>query len=84
MSTRQEVWAYEFKNELEMPVLAVGAAFNFHAGELAQAPPLMQRLGLEWFFRLLKEPKTFVATVFDFESLLLESCVFTTDRVAEV
>ena len=54
---RQEVWAYEFKNELEMPVLAVGAAFNFHAGELAQAPPLMQRLGLEWFFRLLKEPK---------------------------
>ena len=53
---RQEVWAYEFKNELEMPVLAVGAAFNFHAGELAQAPPWMQRLGLEWFFRLLKEP----------------------------
>jgi len=53
---RQEVWAYEFKNELEMPVLAVGAAFNFHAGQLAQAPAWMQRLGLEWFFRLLKEP----------------------------
>lgn len=54
---RQEVWAYEFKNELEMPVLAVGAAFNFHAGQLAQAPPLLQRLGLEWFYRLTKEPK---------------------------
>lgn len=53
---RQEVWAYEFKDSLRMPVLAVGAAFNFHAGQLAQAPPTMQRLGLEWLYRLLKEP----------------------------
>lgn len=53
---RQEVWAYEFKNDLKMPVLAVGAAFNFHAGQLAQAPPIMQRWGLEWLFRLFKEP----------------------------
>jgi N-acetylglucosaminyldiphosphoundecaprenol N-acetyl-beta-D-mannosaminyltransferase len=34
----------------------VGAAFNFHAGQLAQAPRLLQDLGLEWFFRLVKEP----------------------------
>ena len=54
---RQEVWAYEFKDSIRMPVLAVGAAFNFHAGELEQAPPFMQRLGLEWFFRLTREPK---------------------------
>ena len=53
---RQEVWAYEFKDHLRMPVLAVGAAFNFHAGQLAQAPPMMQRWGLEWLFRLCKEP----------------------------
>ncbi len=53
---RQEVWAYEFKDDLRMPVLAVGAAFNFHAGQLAQAPPWMQRMGLEWLFRLGKEP----------------------------
>lgn len=53
---RQEVWAYEFKDELRMPVLAVGAAFNFHAGQLPQAPHWMQRLGLEWFYRLAKEP----------------------------
>ena len=53
---RQEVWAYEFKEALKMPVLAVGAAFNFHAGQLAQAPPLLQRIGMEWFFRLIKEP----------------------------
>jgi exopolysaccharide biosynthesis WecB/TagA/CpsF family protein len=54
---RQEVWAYEFKDELRMPVLAVGAAFNFHAGQLAQAPPLLQKYGLEWLFRFTKEPK---------------------------
>jgi exopolysaccharide biosynthesis WecB/TagA/CpsF family protein len=54
---RQEVWAYEFRDELSMPILAVGAAFNFHAGLLAQAPPLLQRCGLEWAYRLSREPR---------------------------
>ncbi len=53
---RQEVWAYEFREVLAMPVLAVGAAFNFHAGELAQAPAWMQKAGLEWFYRFTREP----------------------------
>jgi exopolysaccharide biosynthesis WecB/TagA/CpsF family protein len=53
---RQEVWAYEFRDALAMPVIAVGAAFDFNAGLLAQAPPRLQRLGLEWAFRLAKEP----------------------------
>ena len=54
---RQEVWAYEFKDALQMPVVAVGAAFAFHAGQLAQAPEFMQKTGLEWLFRLTREPK---------------------------
>ncbi len=54
---RQEIWAYEFKDHINMPVLAVGAAFNFHAGELDQAPPMLQKYGLEWAYRLAKEPK---------------------------
>ena len=53
---RQEVWTYEFKDALQMPVIAVGAAFNFHAGLLPQAPPLLQRVGLEWLYRWTKEP----------------------------
>lgn len=53
---RQEVWAYEFRSALGMPILAVGAAFNFHAGLLAQAPAAWQSRGLEWLFRLLREP----------------------------
>ncbi len=54
---RQEVWAYEYRERLCMPILAIGAAFDFHAGLLPQAPPRLQRLGLEWFFRLLQEPR---------------------------
>ena len=54
---RQEVWAYEFREALSMPVLAVGAAFPFFAGEVPQAPKWMQDRGLEWLFRLLAEPR---------------------------
>lgn len=54
---RQEVWAYENGPRLGMPVIAVGAAFPFEAGLLAQAPKTLQRLGLEWAFRLLHEPR---------------------------
>lgn len=54
---RQEIFAYELRNTLSVPVLAVGAAFPFLAGRLPQAPPWMQRRGLEWLFRLYKEPR---------------------------
>jgi len=54
---RQEVWVYEHRDILSMPSLAVGAAFDFHAGTLPQAPVLLQRYGLEWSFRLVQEPR---------------------------
>lgn len=54
---RQEVWAYENRNLLNMPTMAVGAAFDFHAGLLPQAPTWMQKRGLEWLFRLKQEPQ---------------------------
>ena len=54
---RQEVWAYEFGGSLSMPTIAVGAAFDFHAGFLKQAPESLQRAGLEWAFRLAMEPR---------------------------
>ncbi len=53
---RQEVWAYENVKDLSLPVLAVGAAFDFHAGLLSQAPAWMQARGLEWLYRLMMEP----------------------------
>jgi len=54
---RQEAFAYEFRELLSMPILAVGAAFPFIAGHVAQAPVWMQDRGLEWLFRLCAEPK---------------------------
>lgn len=54
---RQERWAYEHRIQLGRPVVCVGAAFDFHAGALRQAPGWMQARGLEWFFRLLMEPR---------------------------
>ena len=53
---RQEVWAFEYRKLLDRPILAVGAAFDFHAGTLPQAPRWMQNRGLEWAFRLYQEP----------------------------
>jgi UDP-N-acetyl-D-mannosaminuronic acid transferase (WecB/TagA/CpsF family) len=41
---------------LAMPVLAVGAAFDYHAGQLRRPPAWMQRHGLEWLWRLGLEP----------------------------
>ena len=54
---RQEVWAYEYRNRLAMPIIAVGAAFDFHAGRMPQAPSALQRSGLEWLYRLVMEPR---------------------------
>jgi N-acetylglucosaminyldiphosphoundecaprenol N-acetyl-beta-D-mannosaminyltransferase len=55
---KQDFWVAQFRPLLEAPVLiAVGAAFDFHAGTVRQAPRWMMGIGLEWFFRLLMEPR---------------------------
>src|SRR5215218_6162028 len=53
----QDHWAFEHRERLPLPMLCVGAAFDFHAGMVRQAPPWMQRRGLEWVFRLTMEPR---------------------------
>lgn len=54
---RQEVFAFENAQALSCPVIAVGAAFDFHAGTLGQAPGWMQDRGLEWLYRFVQEPR---------------------------
>lgn len=55
---RQDYWVSDFRQPLDAPVLiAVGAAFNFHAGTVPQAPRWMMRYGFEWLFRLIAEPR---------------------------
>ena len=55
---KQEIWASRHLSQLNVgPILCVGAAFDFAAGIQKRAPLIMQKLGLEWFWRLLSEPK---------------------------
>jgi exopolysaccharide biosynthesis WecB/TagA/CpsF family protein len=54
---RQEIWVCENQEALSMPIMAVGAAFDFHAGSYGQAPGWMQRAGLEWLYRFITEPR---------------------------
>jgi N-acetylglucosaminyldiphosphoundecaprenol N-acetyl-beta-D-mannosaminyltransferase len=54
---KQEQWMVRQRGNLSAVMLGVGAAFDFIAGEKKQAPSQMQRLGLEWLFRLVTEPR---------------------------
>ena len=55
---KQEKWMARMAPRLRSHVLiGVGAAFDFHAGLIPQAPERMQQLGLEWLFRLAQEPR---------------------------
>jgi N-acetylglucosaminyldiphosphoundecaprenol N-acetyl-beta-D-mannosaminyltransferase len=55
---KQEQWMHAMRDRLTPPLLVgVGAAFDFHAGLISQAPPWMQRNGLEWTYRLSREPR---------------------------
>ncbi|MHB9146725.1 MAG: WecB/TagA/CpsF family glycosyltransferase [Symbiobacteriia bacterium] len=53
---RQEVFAYEYRDELGMPLIAVGAAFDYHAGLSTEPPGWIQRAGLQWLMRLFQHP----------------------------
>jgi N-acetylglucosaminyldiphosphoundecaprenol N-acetyl-beta-D-mannosaminyltransferase len=55
---KQERFMAEYLEKLDVTLMfGVGAAFDFHAGKVRQAPRWMRRAGLEWFFRLCREPR---------------------------
>lgn len=55
---KQEKWMYAMRHQLRVPVMVgVGAAFDFLTGRARQAPAWMRENGLEWFYRLISEPK---------------------------
>lgn len=55
---KQERWMVQMRERLEVPVMCgVGAAFDFHAGRVSQAPRWMQERGLEWTYRIAQEPR---------------------------
>jgi N-acetylglucosaminyldiphosphoundecaprenol N-acetyl-beta-D-mannosaminyltransferase len=54
---RQDEFVAAYAEQLRCTVVPVGAAFDFHAGVKAFAPPAVQKLGLEWAYRLVTEPR---------------------------
>ena len=56
---KQEKWIYKYKSQLPgiKLFMALGATIDFEAGTLKRAPLWIQRLGLEWLYRLVKEPR---------------------------
>lgn len=53
---RQEVFAYEYRDLIGVPLMAVGAAFDYHAGLVDEPPAWMQNAGLQWAYRLAQQP----------------------------
>jgi N-acetylglucosaminyldiphosphoundecaprenol N-acetyl-beta-D-mannosaminyltransferase len=54
---KQELFAYDHRDQIRPVQVCVGAVFDFFAGNKSIAPNWMQRCGLEWFFRLCQEPR---------------------------
>jgi len=55
---KQEKWAHSHFDELQVGhVCCIGAVFDFYAGKINRAPNWMIKIGMEWFYRLVKEPK---------------------------
>ena len=54
---KQEIFMYEHKDKINSLMVGVGAAFDFFAGNIKRAPSWMQKLNLEWLYRLFQDPK---------------------------
>ncbi len=69
---KQEHWIARHKDQLPPGVyFGIGAAFAFHAGEVRQSPPIFQRLGLEWAYRLAMEPRRLFKRYLTYNTLFL-------------
>jgi len=69
---KQEHWIARHKDKLPPGIyFGIGAAFAFHAGEVRQAPPVLQKFGLEWAYRLATEPRRLFKRYFVYNSLFL-------------
>lgn len=54
---KQENWMYDHQDKVNALMIGVGAGFDYHAGIIKRAPMWMQKLSLEWLYRLFQDPK---------------------------
>lgn len=78
---KQEGWMQAHRGRINAVMLGVGAAFDFHAGDIKRAPQWMRRSGLEWLHRLFQDPRRLASRYFVTNSLfilaLLQASLFT-------
>ncbi len=69
---KQQDWIHRRKGEIERGILlAVGFAFDVNAGSKKDAPDWMQRLGLTWLFRIIREPRRLLRRYLKYNTLFL-------------
>jgi N-acetylglucosaminyldiphosphoundecaprenol N-acetyl-beta-D-mannosaminyltransferase len=69
---KQEHWIANHKHRMPPGVyFGIGAAFAFHAGEVKQSPPILQRLGMEWAYRVAMEPRRLFKRYFTYNTLFI-------------
>lgn len=54
---KQENWMFDHKDKVNGVMIGVGAGFDYHAGNIKRAPMWMQKMSLEWLYRLMQDPK---------------------------
>lgn len=54
---KQELWMAEYQGKVKGFMVGVGAAFDYFAGNIQRAPMWMQKMSLEWLYRLMQDPK---------------------------
>lgn len=72
---KQENWMYEHQGMFQGVMIGVGAGFSYHAGLIKRAPEWMQKMSLEWFYRLMQDPVRLFKRYFttNLKFLLLEA-----------
>jgi N-acetylglucosaminyldiphosphoundecaprenol N-acetyl-beta-D-mannosaminyltransferase len=71
---KQEAWMQAHRGEVKAVMVGVGAALDFHAGVVKRAPLWMQRNGLEWFHRVLQDPRRLAKRYLVSNALFIAAC----------
>jgi N-acetylglucosaminyldiphosphoundecaprenol N-acetyl-beta-D-mannosaminyltransferase len=71
---KQETWMQAHRGRIKAVMVGVGAALDFHAGVVKRAPPWMQRSGLEWFHRVLQDPRRLAKRYLVSNALFILAC----------
>jgi N-acetylglucosaminyldiphosphoundecaprenol N-acetyl-beta-D-mannosaminyltransferase len=68
---KQEIWMHQMKGQIHATMLGIGIALEVLTGQQISTPLWMERAGLEWFFRLMKEPRRLFKRYFVTNSLFI-------------